>query len=286
MDFKIINNKTEDKKINSIIDSLMISIIMSKTSLGGLLEFIYDIKNDKVIDVEIFQNGGNIRQYLNPRWYELCMKLWVQTPKGLGTPNAAVGEGELMFVFISPNITKPKKGDLFINDKIIELKGEGVRIMGDISGKEFRKKTLLISDKYNITPNFSKKNNLPSIEIEKEAHWSYWKRELSKLDNVTKNLFINEYLRCVDSSYEGISEEITNTITIDIIKKEIVKTLFSINIKEGCFDKLVILGNGSNIKIIPKDQNIFNQLLDNNSIIIGSDYFRINQNTTIGWYIS
>jgi hypothetical protein len=57
-------------------------------------------------------------------------------------------------------------------------------------------------------------------------------------------------------------------------------------VDENSFDKFVILGDGSNTKIYGKDLDKFNEDVDNGIIKINSDYFRINQNAMIGWYIS
>ena len=285
-DFNILKKTHEKKKIDNVLESIIISILSTKTPPKDVNDFIVDIKHDNVLDLSLFDVGGNISDFLNPKWYELCMSLWKKTPKGLGTPNAAVGEGELMFVFISPHISKPKKGDLLVKNKIIELKGEDVRIMGDITGKEFRNKTLLLCDKYQLEPNKSIKNLLPSVELEKKCHWDHWVVEMSKLDIHSRTNFINDYLKCVDSKCDWFDEDNVRNITFETLRNEVVKILFSSTTRKNEFDKLVILGNGTNIKVIPNSQGIFNQLIQDDKIIVGNDYFRINQNTNIGWYIS
>ena len=69
------------------------------------------------------------------------------------------------------------------------------------------------------------------------------------------------------------------------IVKLIVKSLFNMSLRNGSFNQFVLLGNGSNCKII-NDQEDFNNKVDEKEIIIYSDYFRINQDFPIGWYIS
>jgi len=54
---------------------------------------------------------------------------------------------------------------------------------------------------------------------------------------------------------------------------------------DRAFDKFVMLGDGSNIKILSTVDK-FNENVDNGTIHVGSDYFRINQDAGIGWYIS
>ena len=44
------------------------------------------------------------------------------------------------------------------------------------------------------------------------------------------------------------------------------------------FNKMIIFGNGTNMKIIENENDL-------NKCKITSDYFRINQTLNIGWYI-
>ena len=169
-DMTILKRNANQKKKDSILDSLIAAIVRSGTSFEDLVLCIDDVKNNKIINLDLFKYGGNIDNYINPKWLKLAKALWRQRSVGLGTPNAASGEGELMFIFLSPKITKPKRGDLLINGENIEIKGEGVRVNGKISGKVFRALTLDICKKYNLTPNIANKTNLLSVEIEKKQH--------------------------------------------------------------------------------------------------------------------
>jgi hypothetical protein len=56
-------------------------------------------------------------------------------------------------------------------------------------------------------------------------------------------------------------------------------------LNDRSFDKFIILGDGTNAKILGNDLNKFNKDIDNGIIEIKSDYFRINQDANIGWYI-
>lgn len=56
-------------------------------------------------------------------------------------------------------------------------------------------------------------------------------------------------------------------------------------VNDRSFDKFIILGDGSNAKILSNDLNKFNQDVDSGVIEIKSDFFRINQDANIGWYI-
>ena len=105
----IINLNSQPKKIEAILDSLIAAIIRSKTSIELLKDCITDIENDNVIDLSFFENGGNIYNYINPKYAEFANSLFRQRCVGIGTPNAASGEAELMFLFLNKSISKPTK---------------------------------------------------------------------------------------------------------------------------------------------------------------------------------
>ncbi len=283
----ILRRDASQKKKDSILDSLIAAIIRSETTTEELQEFLKDIENDKVLNIEIFEKGGHITNYINPKWQKLINALWRQRSVGLGTPNAASGEGELMFVFVSPHIIKPTRGDLKLKDETLELKGEGVRVSGKISGKEFRKLTLDIAKKWNLTPNISYRTELQAVEIEKIQHESHWTSELSKLDKESRKEFIKDYFKCIDRQDHDIDEIITeNSIDFTKLKTKIVKVLYQSMVNSYTFDKFVLLGDGSEIKVISNDINKFNKDVDDGKILVLSDYFRINQDAPIGWYIA
>lgn len=285
-DMTILKRNANKKKKDSILDSLIAAIVRSGTSFDDLVLCIDDVKNNKIINLDLFKYGGNIDNYINPKWLKLAKALWRQRSVGLGTPNAASGEGELMFIFLSPKITKPKRGDLLINGENVEIKGEGVRVNGKISGKVFRTLTLDICKKYNLTPNIANKTNLLSVEIEKKQHETYQINELNKLTIDNRICFVSEYLRCVGDNDFDVSVLFNNgVLDFDKLKKTIVKILYKSMVNDRTFDKFMILGNGTNIKILGNDLSKFNEDIDNGIVEIRSDYFRINQDTNIGQYI-
>jgi hypothetical protein len=284
-EFGIVKKNAEKKKIDSLLDTLIGSFIRYGITLNELENFIDDIKNDLVFNKEFFNKGGNVMDYINPKWCDICKTLWRQRSVGLGTPNAASGEGELMFLFISKHITKPKKGDLKIGDEIIELKGEGVRVNSNISGKDFLSKSLDVLKKYNLQPNKSFKNNFDSFEIEKEIHQKYWDNEMTKLSLYERKNLIKDYLGIINNKDNNVDDLFTPDFDFVLFKKVIVKILYSVMVDNNNFNKFVLLGDGTNVKIFSRDVDVFNSNVDNGNIKILNDYFRINQNMAIGWYI-
>ena len=157
---------------------------------------------------------------------------------------------------------------------------------GKISGKNFRIKTLFVCNKYGLTPNIANKTNLPAVELEKQQHETHWNNELNKLSFNDRVSFVSDYLKCInDSDFNVISLFKDGNLDFKELKKTIVKLLYKSMINDRLFDKFIILGDGSNVKIIGNDINKFSNDIDNGVIEIKSDYFRINQDINIGWYI-
>ena len=282
----ILKEDAPSKKKDSILDSLIAAIVRSETSYEDVVECINDVNRNKVIDIDFFNKGGNVENFINPKWLKFAKALWRQRSVGLGTPNAASGEGELMFIFLSPEITKPTRGDLLIGNEEIELKGEGVRVNGKIGGNQFRLKTVEIAKRYNLTPNKTYRTNLDAVEIEKSQHEDYWKVEISKLNIEQQKEFVSEYLSVIDGDTHNVEHLFEDDkFNFDSLRKEIVKILYTDMVNDRQFDKFILLGDGSNAKILSSDYKSFNEKVDNNTIGIASDYFRVNQSANIGWYI-
>lgn len=282
----ILKKSSPLKKKDAILDSLVAAIFRSGVQMEDLNVFLNEVNNNIVLNISLFTDGGNLYNYIPEKWHSFIKALWRQRSVGLGTPNAASGEGELMFVFISPQISKATRGDLLINGENIELKGEGVRVQGLISGKQFRQKTLRVLETYKLQPNKSIKTNLDSFEIEKKQHSQYWLNVLSNLNIDTQRSIINDYLKCIDDNnhVDSVENVFCPNINLTILYKEIVKIIYTQMDSYRKFDKFIILGDGTNIKIVNSIDD-FKRKIDENIIKLGSDYFRINQDMNIGWYI-
>jgi hypothetical protein len=65
----------------------------------------------------------------------------------------------------------------------------------------------------------------------------------------------------------------------DELQHFILKKLFVEYKTKNGFDKMIIFGDGTNVKILNVEHDL-------HKITIVSDYFRINQTANIGWYIA
>jgi hypothetical protein len=274
------------KKKDAVLNAIIMSVMRAKMTLTQVFECIKDIEKDKVVDTSLFNKGGNIDHFIKSKWLNFAKELWEQRSVGLGTPNAASGEGELMFIFLSPKIKKPKKGDLVIDGQKIELKASGARIIGNVSGKEFRKRTVDVCNKFKLIPNPNKVCKY-AVELEKRSLVNYWCNELKKLSIKQQKFFITEWLMCLDNNYklEFKLNCFNPHFNYDNFLKQIILKLYSDMINSGQFDKLVILGDGTNVKIIKGDVKDLSKKIDNGYLSLKADYFRVNQDANIGWYI-
>jgi hypothetical protein len=292
IDMGIIKLDSPAKKVESILDSLVSAVIRSKTSIELLKDCIEDIEDDNAINLDFFNKGGNIYNYINPEYAELSYALFRQRCVGIGTPNAASGEGELLFLFMHKNIKKPTKGDLSIDNERIELKGESVRVSGKISGIDFRYKTIKVAERYGLTPNKAdiKNKEVFAVELEKPQYLDYWTNELYKLSLNDQKCFVIDWLKCINKKYDDF-KVLTRIFENDEFNhknflKEIVKILYVDMLEEGQFNILVLLGDGTDCKIVRGNSvRDFNHMIDTEVIQIESDYFRINQNFPIAYYI-
>ena len=175
------------------------------------------------------------------------------------------------------------------NKKLLELKGEQARLTGKKTGKEFNKKVIELAKKMGLTPNISaastKNNTIYGVEIEKTMHKKYWEDEIKKLDIIKQKEFIGKWLNCIDDEdhTDSILKIFENgNFNQKALIKEIVIILYLGMETEST---LIMLGDGSDIQIVTNDIEVFKQQIYDDKIPIHKDYFRINQNNPIAWYL-
>ncbi len=289
-----------EKKKDSCIDAALLAVLKTKLEFEELIEIRDLINSGKALNLEFFfMNEAIISlwDYIHPKVVDFAKNLFIQTPKGLGTPNAASGEGELMFILLHPNITKPTKGDLSVainsENHIFELKASLPRVTTAVRGFTFCSNSLEIAKKYGIKPNNPNTQNASAaVEIEKKAHYDYYKSQLNSLSQEVRENFIWEWLEAtggifpIEKKNRILSEIFKNgSFNQNALQVEIVKGFFAYMCENDNFYSMILLGDGSNVKIIPRDPRIFNKMVDTGVIRINNDYFRIAQPNTLGWYI-
>jgi hypothetical protein len=287
----LIKFDADEEKKNSILDNLIAAFVRSEISFSELKQCLEDVKKGVVISLDFFENGGDLFQdYVNPKWQRFAKELFRQRSVGLGTPNAASGMGELMFLFLGKGLKKPKQGDLELNGEVIELKsGEDVRVMSEVRGRDFRIKSVELAKKYNLELNVALRNgDMVACEIEKKQHFNHWNNQLKKLSYDNQISFVSDWLKILDGNEHRNEAEIilkNGRFDQQELINYIIKILFTFMVLQNKFNKFVIINGNRKALIVPKNPDQFNKLVDNKSIIPNSDYFRINQTNPVGWSI-
>ena len=203
-------------------------------------------------------------------------------PRGLSTsPNADCGKGELFYRMLRPNSRQPNKGDIIDGDEKIEIKGSKVRLFGNKSGKQYINETNGLFKNTDIKGNYPKKGDLKGkeqYEIEKTQYGNYYSKQFSLNVNQSKE-YIKKYCKLHDIEYED--KDINDMFKRDIWDQSILQKLWlkkMLKITMGESNKMIIFGDGTNVKVLKNTSDL-------DKVKIYSDYFRINQNNIVGYYI-
>jgi hypothetical protein len=209
------------------------------------------------------------------------------TPTGLNTsPNACCGKFELLYRLLRKNSFQPNKGDISDNGVIIELKGQQVRISShDLIGCKYKS----ITDKIfngKIKGNIVKSGKLKGktvFEVEKRSHFLHYQNQFKlrtpeecqkMMSHLLSELHINGNIQEMVKKIMNNS----NDYQQEIYQRILLNDWFEKYKARMSFDKLMIFGDGKNVKIIENTEQLSN-------CRITSDYFRIAQTTSLGWYI-
>lgn len=249
---------------------------------------------DKLKQIPFTISEGNLWAKLleyfhgNNKYVDYLQAISELTPTGLNTsPNACCGKFELLYRIIRPESRQPTKGDILDNGQKYELKGKtndgGVRISDtELTGKEYEKNCKEIFTG-KINGNIVKKGGLKDTTVyepEKIQYKQHYKAEFDKNISLSKQLIFS-YL-----NMNGWSTTIKEVETIflndswnqEIMNKIILSKMFAKYKAKNGFDKIIIFGDGTNVKIMKNVDDL-------DKIQIDSDYFRINQPLNVGWYI-
>ncbi len=271
---------------------------MSRAIAGALAESEVDIhtyqndyKDNKIFDAScLLINHAKIFDFVKDGYLEFCKVMFALRPIGMGTPNAAVGEGEFMALFCSPDVQIAKKkdtGDLIVNGKSVELKGSGIRIFGDVTGIELQQHANKISKKYGISPNESSKDRTafePWYKNQGGKKVAHWKNQFSRLGVDKSCDYLNElcsfFMTCTSGEFlYCFSDGVFDVLAME---RFILKKLFASMPKK--WNVFTQIDNGV-IKCLTADSNAFNEMVESATIKVTANYFRSFQNEKIGLYV-
>ena len=67
-----------NKKKQSVLD-VMSGVLLNEGTIfdiNFLKEFLKDIKEGKVLDISVLDKGGNLCDFVNPKWFDVVMSLY------------------------------------------------------------------------------------------------------------------------------------------------------------------------------------------------------------------
>lgn len=283
---KQISSKTETKALKDMARALVGAI-----NEAGIdyLAYRQDYENDNIFNPDcLLSSNDNLFDFVKPPYKDFASILFELRPVGLGTPNAMVGEGEFMALFCSPRVGISKKkntGDITVDDKTVELKGEMVRIMGNISGKNVQKHAEALSKKYSIHPNETSKQRTAyepwGLAGNKENHWQNQFNNLGQKQSIQ---YLTELLEPVIpiKDYDLSECFTTGVFSASKLQQILLKGLFKQQTKK--WDAFTIIRTGGKITSISSDIRVFDKKVDSQEIVITGDYFRSFQDTNVGLY--
>lgn len=270
------------KAIKDLARNLVCALHESNKSVD---EYLLAYETDNIIDPSfVIQNNVVWTNYVKDGWEDFCKIMFELRPVGLGTPNAMVGEAEFMLVFGSPRVGLSKvkhSGDITLDDKKIELKGSEMRIMGSVKGKEVQKHAKAISPKYNILPNNCNRNRTAYEPWAKQDHWE---KQFNLIGTKQSIKYLNElcsyFISCSENDFKTCF--VNKKFSSKELQKVILKGLWAQQTK--LWDSYTVITEDK-VSSLSKSNVAFNQLVNNDQIIVTSNYFRSFQDTNVGLYV-
>lgn len=282
-----VTGKTADKAVRDVARAL--ESALRETNID-VAQYINDYHADKIIDPScLLKNVDDWHQYIvQDKYVDLCNVLFEHRPVGLGTPNAMVGEGELMFLFGSPQvgISKEKnKGDLTVSDKTVELKGYEFRVFSAITGVDLQSKIAPIAKKYGIKPNQVNGGRTAYEPWGIKKKQEHWNSEFSRVGMDATKKFLLEVLKSISASFT--EDDVVKTFddglfNAETLQKEMAKKFFLDTPNE--WDAFTVLTD-TKIMTITADPHEFARMIDNGTLYISGDYMRSFQDIKCGFYL-
>jgi hypothetical protein len=268
---------------SDLVWDIISCILDSDIGLDDFKEIIEICNNNDIIIEE-----GNIWEKLNEHFVDnhitFLKCISNKCPRSLSTsPNADCGKFELFYRLIRPGSRQPNRGDISDNGGIIEIKGQQIRLFADISGKDYIRDTNKIFEGSGLiakSPTTGGLKGAPQYEIEKTQYRNHYGEQFC-INIPSSKLLIRRYFDThnIEYSDNDIEEMFEGGIWNQSILQNLwLKKMYSLTMSNNGADKIIIFGDGINVKILDSVASLAKFKID-------TDYFRINQNSTVGYYI-
>lgn len=287
----------KEKALKDIVFHVAGCLVMSDISAD---EYIQSYLKNEIFDASVLlQDGAKLTDGFSSKFEEFGIELFSHRSIGIGTPNAACGEGELMAIVCSPNVKilkKKNQGDILVHGKKVELKGKDIRVFSKISGKKFHELSLMIAKKHNVIPNkstikvaqFVNGSIEPWIEGKKDKNQKsigdFWREQFKQIGTPAAVDFLFELMNATGSAFNKKDIELCFTDNVYfsnlILQRLIIKAFF--NNTPRVWDSLTIIKNNI-VRTITSDAE-FEKHINEGRIIPKGSFIRLNQDLPIGWY--
>jgi hypothetical protein len=289
---KSVSKKDADKAITDMTRALVAALSEADIDINT---YLLDYAADTIFDPScLLGNHENIFSFVNDKYKTLASIMFEMRPVGLGTPNAMVGEGEFMSLFLSPRVGISKKknsGDLTVDGKTVELKGAQLRFFSPMktTGKQVQAHAAIVAAKYGIKPNLSVNNrtayepwdNGSSKKLNKTQHWV---NQFNSIGEDKSKKFLHElcniFMNCPESDFDVcfIDKKFDSTKLQLLIVSKFFKGM------EKEWDAFTQINNGK-ITCITDDQTAFDNLINSGKLQMDGNYFRSFQDVVVGLYV-
>lgn len=274
--------KHDDKKSDLVWDIIK-CIYDSDIGVDDFKDILHICSTNNIEIVE-----GNMWEYLKKYFKDIHMVflkcIFNKCPRALSTsPNADCGKCELLYRLLRPNSRQPSKGDIIDNEEEIEIKGSEVRFFGEKGGKQYIKETNKLFEDLGggiigKSPKTGGLKGKQQYEIEKSQYREHYGpqfcKDIPKSKNLLKQYFLIHDINYSDSDIEEMFKH--NRWNQSVLQNLWLKKMFLLTLNGA--DKMIIVGDGRCVKILKNTTDI-------DKITIYADYFRINQNANVGYYV-
>ena len=273
-----LTGKDADKALMDLARSLASALFESGIEIE---DFILSYERDEMFNPDcLFGDHNSVYDYVKPKYREIAKILFDYRPVGLGTPNAAVGEGEFMCIALSPRVGIAKKkntGDISVDEtRFVEMKGDQIRIMFDeITGPELQRHAESVSREFDIEPNKVNRKRLAyepwGMSLPKISHWQ---QEFKRIGKDKAIDFLRLLFKPITTyEKEKLEECFTNDIFEPrVLNKILLKTFF--RLMEKKWEAFTIIESNGCIISISSDPDEFDRMVDDDIIVVTTDYFR------------
>jgi hypothetical protein len=280
---KIVNLKPD---LKHEIKTLAIKCQITGNDINEIISVVSKIGKITFKDGDLIENLSCYFNIEKEKFKKFLTELSKSTPPLLNnSPNACCGKFELLYLLLVRGSKKSKRnGDIEHGKKLIEFKGKDVRLTNrNITGKNYKIQMDKIKDEFKIEGNLQFRSKKYAFEPEKKRYQKHYETEFRRLNN--PEIFIrifndamgfNISLKEVEIFFQDEQWNYKNFI------KQIACCL--VDTTWILFDEMWIFNDGHNLKKFNSKETLKKSIWSEH-IRLKSDYFRINQNFPLGWYI-